>query len=160
MQDSFYGIINILLLVYACYSWYWQAKLELRGKYRISILIWTLIIIWLGFTWNYFEKSDTGINVFLALLLLISIIDGYTGFASKRIVVSGYFKRTVSYSEVESILLLKVNGLKKPTVACIMGTSKGRQYYLRFDGDVNQVLGVLKKNMDHNVRIEVRELQK
>ena len=37
--------IDILLVVYACYSWYWQAKVDFRGRYRISSVVWALIFI-------------------------------------------------------------------------------------------------------------------
>ena len=58
----FYVAIDILLVVYACYSWYWQAKVDFRGRYRISSVVWALIFIWLGFTWNYIEKGDPGLR--------------------------------------------------------------------------------------------------
>lgn len=155
-MTGFYILINILLGIYACYSWYWQAQLDLRGKYRISLLIWTLFIIWLGFTWNYIERDEPGINVFLALLLLVSIVDGYTGFAPKRAVISGYFKRTLKYSEIDNVLLINLTMGKKPTVICILETSKGRQYNLQFSGDVQKVIKTLQKYADHQIRVEVR----
>ena len=50
IMTYFYVAIDILLVVYACYSWYWQAKVDFRGRYRISSVVWALIFIWLGFT--------------------------------------------------------------------------------------------------------------
>lgn len=35
-MSYFYIVVNVLMLAYACYSWYWQAKVEFRGHYRIS----------------------------------------------------------------------------------------------------------------------------
>lgn len=156
-MTGFYISVNVLLAIYACYSWFWQAKIELKGKYRISLLIWTLLIIWLGFTWNYIERDEPGINVFLALLLLTSIVDGFTGFTPKRIVVSGYFKRTLQYSDVDNVLLIKVPVGKRPTVICILGTNKGKQYNLQLVGDVKDVIRMLQKNTDHKIRIEIRD---
>lgn len=156
-DSSFYVIVNVLLFVYACYSWYWQAKLDLRGKYRYSVIFWTIIIIWLGFAWNYIDKSYPGINVFLALLLITSIVDGYTGFAPKRAVISGFFKRTIPYSDIEDVLLIKVPNFEKPSVICIMRTNKGRQYYLRFSGEVNKIVAALKKHVDHTIRVEIQD---
>lgn len=156
-MSSFYLIVNVFLAIYACYTWYWQAKLELRGKYRISVLIWTLLIIWVGFSWNYIEKGDPGINVFLALLLFVSIIDGCTGFAAKRVVVSGYFKRTVPYKDIAKIFLINVPAPKKPTVICILGTNNGRQYNLQFVGQVVDVINIIRKYIDHDVEIEIKD---
>ena len=60
--STFYYTIDLLLLVYACYSWYWQASIQVRGRYRLSSIIWAIIFIWLAFTWNYIEKGDPGID--------------------------------------------------------------------------------------------------
>lgn len=159
-MSSFYIGINIALFAYACYSWYWQAQLELKGKYRFSIVIGTIFIIWLGFTWNYIEQDEPGISVFLALLMITSIVDGFTGFTSKKAVISGYFKRTVPYSEIDRVMLINVPSLKKPSVICILGTNKGRQYNLQFSGDANRVVEVLRKYADHNIEVEVRNTLK
>ncbi|RVU76779.1 hypothetical protein [Lactobacillus xujianguonis] len=157
-MQNFYMVINAILFAYACYSWYWQAKLDLRGKFRLSVLIWTLIIIWLGFSWNYIESGDPGINFFLALIIFVSIIDGFTGLAPKWAVVSGYFKRTVKYSEIDGALLINVPSPKSPSVICILKTNNGRQYYLRFRGEVSQVIGALKRHTDHNIKIEINSI--
>ncbi len=69
--------------------------------------------------WNYIEKGDPGINIFLALFLLVSIIDGFTGFAPKRAVVSGYFKRTIRYSEINMVTLINVPNPKK-RIGCLL----------------------------------------
>lgn len=153
---GFYVVINVLLLIYVCYSWYWQAKLELRGKFRISNFIWTVLIIWLGFSWDYILGNEPGVNVFLALLLLMSIIDGFTGFAPHRAVVSGYFKRTLSYSEIQRVLLISLPTARKPTVICILATNKGRQYNLQFSHSTEEIIQALQKYADHNIQVEVR----
>ena len=154
--STFYNMVNILFAVYACYSWFWQAQLELKAKYRWSVLVWTVIIIWFGFAWNYIEANEPGINIFLALLLVISMIDGATGFASKRIVVSGYFKRTLKYAELNRVLLINVPMVKKPRVLCILESEKGRQYNLQFAGTSTDIVNILKKYVDHPIQIEVR----
>ena len=127
----FYVAIDILLVVYACYSWYWQAKVDFRGRYRISSVVWALIFIWLGFTWNYIEKGDPGLSVFLALFILISIVDGFSGFSKKRMVVSGYFKRTVKYDDLASVTLIQIPNQEKPLVMAIFRTSDGKAYMMR-----------------------------
>lgn len=151
----FYSIINILLFIYACYSWYWQATLVVRCRYRVSSIVWAVIFIWLGFTWNYVAKGDPGITVFLALFLLISIIDGFTGLTNKRIVVAGYFKRTIKYEELAMVRLISVPTAKKPSVLCIFQTKNQRQYALSFNLDVNEFLKVLKPHLDPSVKIEI-----
>ncbi|MDF7638135.1 hypothetical protein PT285_01615 [Lactobacillus sp. ESL0791] len=154
----FYLIIDALLIAYACYSWYWQANIELRGTYRSSSIIWALIFIWIGFMWNYLEKGDQSLNFFLALFLLTSIIDGFAGFAPKRIVVSGYFKRTIRYSEVVTVTLIAMPGVKKENVICLVTTKKNRQYYIRFSQGVSKIVSVLKKYVKHDIQIEIQNI--
>lgn len=152
----FYLLIDALLFAYACYSWYWQARLVLRGRYRISVLIWTLIIIWLGFAWDYIEKGDPGLNLFLALILLVSIVDGFTGFAPKRAVVSGYFKRTVPYSAIDNVRLIYIPTPRKPRIVCILETRDRRNYLLQFSSSLNQIIAALKKFADHNIHVQIQ----
>lgn len=144
------------MLGYACYSWYWQAKVEFHGRYRISSIIWALIFIWLGFTWNYIEKGDPGLNVFLALFLLISIVDGFSGFSAKRMVVSGYFKRTVRYDEIANITLINVPSQKKPLVMALFRTNNNRAYMMRFRVQVTEVLPALQKYIGKNIPVEIQ----
>ena len=151
----FYFIINALFLFYACYSWYWQANLVVRCRYRVSSIIWAVLFIWLAFTWNYIAKGDSGVTVFLALFLLISIIDGFTGLTNKRIVVAGYFKRTIKYDELEAVRIINIPNPKKPSVLCVFQTKNDRQYALRFNMDVEQFMKILKPHLDSSVKIEI-----
>lgn len=155
-MSYFYIVVNVLMLAYACYSWYWQAKVEFRGYYRISSIVWALIFIWLGFTWNYIEKGDPGVNVFLALFLLISIVDGFSGFSPKKMVVSGYFKRTVKYNEISSVTLINVPNPKKPLVMAIFRTDNNKAYMMRFRIQVNEVIAALQKYIGKNIPIEIQ----
>ncbi|EEJ71327.1 hypothetical protein [Lactobacillus ultunensis] len=155
-MSYFYIVVNIIMLAYACYSWYWQAKVEFHGRYRISSIIWAIIFIWLGFTWNYIEKGDPGLNVFLALFLLISIVDGFSGFSAKRMVVSGYFKRTVKYDEIANITLINVPSQKKPLVMALFRTNNNRAYMMRFRIQVTEVLPALQKYIGKNIPVEIQ----
>ncbi|MBA1392574.1 hypothetical protein EQ500_01485, partial [Lactobacillus sp. XV13L] len=84
IMAGFYLILDALLLGYTCYSWYWQANIDVKGQYRASSVIWTVIFIWVAFAWQLIEKGDPGLGIFLAVFLMIGIIDGFTGFAPKR----------------------------------------------------------------------------
>lgn len=118
--------------------------------------MWALIFIWLGFTWNYIEKGDPGVNVFLALFLLISIVDGFSGFSPKKMVVSGYFKRTVKYNEISSVTLINVPNPKKPLVMAIFRTDNNKAYMMRFRIQVNEVIAALQKYIGKNIPIEIQ----
>ena len=155
-MSYFYIVINILMLVYTCYSWYWQAKVEFRGHYRVSSIVWAVIFIWLGFTWTYIEKGDPGLNVFLALFVLISFVDGFSGFSPRRLVVSGYFKRTVKYDNIAYITLIQIPNQKKPLVVALFRTEDNKSYMMRFRNQVNEVLPALQKYIGKNIPVEAQ----
>lgn len=156
MQDSlFYPIVDVLLLIYAVYSWYWQAKVNLRAKFRISLVIWTLLIIGGFFYSGYLNLQMPAINFFLALLLLTSLIDGSTGLAQKRAVVSGFFKRTIDYSKIKRVLLIDYSGDQRDRVICILGTSDNRQYYLQFATNLRTVIQALEEHLGRDVKFEI-----
>ncbi|WEV39911.1 hypothetical protein OZX56_08570 [Lactobacillus sp. ESL0684] len=154
----FYLILDVILLGYTCYSWFWQASIDIRGHYRTSSVVWALIFIWISFAWDLLSPNDPGLGIFLAIFILMSILDGTTGLAPKRAVVSGYFKRTIAYTDVEMVTLIKVPNPKKKTVICILTTKKHRQYYLRFSAGIAQVIETLKTRIDHNTKIEVQNI--
>ncbi|MGN1272719.1 hypothetical protein [uncultured Lactobacillus sp.] len=155
-MSYFYIVVNVLMLAYACYSWYWQAKIEFRGRYRVSSIVWAVIFIWLGFTWNYIEKGDPGLNVFLALFLLISIVDGFSGFSAKKLVISGYFKRTVKYDEIANVTLIDIPSEKKPLLVAIFNTNTNKSYMMRFRAHANDVLPAIQKYIGENISVEVQ----
>lgn len=155
---GFYLILEAIMLGYACYSWYWQANIDLKGQYRFSSIIWSLIFIWLGFSWQLIEKNDQGLTVFWASFILIGIIDGFTGFGAKKVVVAGYFKRTISYADIDLITLIRVPNPKKKQVICILTTNQNRQYYLRFAQSIAKIVGTIKSHVNHDIRIEIQDI--
>ncbi|MEK2464652.1 hypothetical protein AAAB31_09780, partial [Lactobacillus acidophilus] len=80
------------------------------------------------FRLNYIEKCDTGFKVFLALLLLFCIVDGFSVFSTKRMVVSGYFKTTVKYEEIDNITIFNVHNQNKRLVMALFRTNNNRAY--------------------------------
>jgi hypothetical protein len=155
---GFYLILDAILFGYTCYSWYWQASIDLKGQYRISSVVWAIIFIWVGFTWQLIEKSDQGLGIFLAIFLIMAIIDGYTGFAPNKAVVSGYFRRTIAYSDIMLVTLIRVPNPRKKQVICILTTQQNRQYYLRFSHGVAQVVEALKQHIHHDIKIEIQDI--
>ena len=129
-----YISFDILLIGYIFYSWYWQANIDYKARFRSSSVIWALIF------------------------LLMSIIDGVSGLAKKRLVVSGYFKRTVKYSDIAHVTLITVPNPKKPTVMAIFQTNNRQAYYLRFSQQVSDVIVNIRKYLGSNVGIEVQSM--
>ena len=133
----FYVAIDILLVVYACYS-------GRHGRHRERR--------------HYIEKGDPGLSVFLALFILISIVDGFSGFSKKRMVVSGYFKRTVKYDDLASVTLIQIPNQEKPLVMAIFRTSDGKAYMMRFNNEVNSVIKQLQEYAGREIPVEVQSM--
>ena len=49
VDSMFYIVIDVLLAAYAGYSWYWQATLELKARYRWSAIVFPVLLIWIGY---------------------------------------------------------------------------------------------------------------
>ena len=148
-MESFYLAIDVLFFIYACYSWYWQANLEVKGIYRRSLLIWTLLVI-MACSYAEILVNNPAIRIFLALMILTSILDGYTGLGSKRIVVSGFLRRSVKYELVESVLLVGVLDRS----SCIIYTKDDRQYYLKFKMPTENLTQTLRHYLGPDVEIK------
>lgn len=153
-----YIAFDILLIGYIFYSWYWQANIDYKARFRSSSVIWALIFLLIGFYLDYFTDPTLLMNVFIATFLLMSIIDGVSGLAKKRLVVSGYFKRTVKYSDIAHVTLIAVPNPKKPTVMAIFQTNNRQAYYLRFSQQISDVIANIRKYLGSNVGIEVQSM--
>ncbi|CCI81433.1 hypothetical protein [Lactobacillus hominis] len=153
-----YIALCIYIVGYLFYSWYWQAIIDYRARFRISSVLWALVFLSLGFSLDYFNDPNLMMNIFIAAFLLISIVDGFSGLTKKRLVISGYFKRTIKYSDLAHITLIQVPTTKKPTVMAIFQTNRRQAYYLRFSKQVSDVISVLRKYVGTNVGIEVRQI--
>ena len=153
-----YIAFDILLIGYIFYSWYWQANIDYKARFRSSSVIWALIFLLIGFYLDYFTDPTLLMNVFIATFLLMSIIDGVSGLAKKRLVVSGYFKRTVKYSDIAHVTLIAIPNPKKPTVMAIFQTNNRQAYYLRFSQQISDVIANIRKYLGSNVGIEVQSM--
>lgn len=152
---SVYLFLDAILAVYGLYSWYQQARIELSAVYRTSSIVWSVILIWLGFIWNFIEKGDPGLPIFVAIFLVISILDGFSGLGSKKIVLSGYFRRTLTYQDLEQVTLIAVNNPKQQLILAILHCKNNRAYYLRFKKETAEVIKCFKKNAGDELPISL-----
>lgn len=150
-------ILSTLLAAYVGYTWYWQATIAYRGRYRYSVLIILALFIWLGFKWNFIDINEPGLPIILSLLIVLTIMDGFNGLAEHRVVVTGYLRRTIKYSDILHITLINVSTGKKPVVMAIFRTAR-EAYYLPFSHTIEELLGYLKPRLMNNVSIEIQNL--
>lgn len=154
----FYLTFDILILVYCVYSWYWQATIDYKAHFRMSSVIWVLIFFFFGYSLNYFTAPTLATNIFVAAVLTMSIIDGTSGLSKDRIVISGFFKRTLKYTEIAHITLINVPNPKKPTVMAIFKTKNRQSYYLRFSKKIEDVIRILRQYVGSNIGIDIAQM--
>lgn len=154
----FYIAIDIYIFGYLIYSWYCQATIDYRAHYRISTIVWAVIFLALGFSMDYFTDPDLILNAFIAAFIVMSVVDGFSGFGRKHLVLSGYFRRTVKYSELQHVTLIQVPSPKKPIVMAVFQTNKRREYTLRFTKQVEEVIYAVRKYVGTGIAIDVRQL--
>lgn len=56
MDTLFYLVADTLLAAYAGYSWYSQATVILRARWRMTAVVMPILLVWLGpagATWNW-----------------------------------------------------------------------------------------------------------
>ena len=66
IMSLLYISFDILLIGYIFYSWYWQANIDYKARFRSSSVIWALIFLLIGFYLDYFTDPTVLMNVFIA----------------------------------------------------------------------------------------------
>jgi hypothetical protein len=156
MTGIFYAVLSLLILAYLAYSWYWQANIDFAGRFRLANFIWAAIFIGFGFYAGLFADQTPLLAVLLALFLVSSLVDGQSGLAPHKLVISGYFRRAIPYREIEHVTLVTAP-VEKPVVLAIFKTER-HAYYLRFSKRAEDVITALKQHLEHGVSIEVQTM--
>ena len=153
-----YILIGIYIVGYLFFSWYWQAVIEVRARFRISSVIWALVFLVIVFGMDYVSNPNLILNIFVAAFILMSIVDGFSGFAKKRLVISGYFRRTVKYSDIEKVTLITVPTTNKPTTMAIFQTNKNSAFTLRFSKEFEEIIRAVQTYVGKDTAIEIRKI--
>ncbi|WP_201331320.1 hypothetical protein, partial [Lactobacillus nasalidis] len=150
---------DTLLAAYAGYSWYCQAKVVMRARWRMTAVIMPILLVWLGATsWGYSDMGTPGFIVFLALFILTGILEATSGLADKRVVLSGYFRRTLKYSEIKQVILTAAPPSVGDLSIAALETSRNQVYYLRFNKQAGEVTSFLMQRLERGVNIDVRKM--
>lgn len=125
--------LDILLAAYALKSIYIQSQIIMRGKYNFISVIF---IIGIGVTILAIPDSSWAYIVLMSLFVLVNIMAGVSGLATKFVVTPGIFGRhTINYNDISSVTLMPAlitkKGLKR--VIMFITTKKMQQGQLVFD---------------------------
>lgn len=157
-MDSFYLVADFLLAAYAGYSWYRQAEIEIRARYRMTSIIMPLLLIWLGYLWDYLDLGQPGFNLFLALFILTGTLEASAGLSNERVVLSGYFRRSLKYSEIKQVVLTAAPPAIGDLSIAAFETGRNQVYYLRFNKAASEVAAYLMTRLERGVNIDVRQM--
>ncbi|MCD5442549.1 hypothetical protein LOB99_06650 [Lactobacillus delbrueckii subsp. lactis] len=59
MDTLFYLVADTLLAAYAGYSWYSQATVILRARWRMTAVVMPILLVWLGASWGYLDLASS-----------------------------------------------------------------------------------------------------
>ena len=121
-------------------------------------VIWALLFLVIVFSMDYFSNPSLGLNALVAGFILMSIVDGFSGFAKKRLVVSGYFRRTVKYSDIERVTIIPVPTSRKPTTMVIFQTQRNTAFTLRFSKKLEVIILAIQTYIGKETPIEIRKI--
>lgn len=154
---SYYIALSLLIIFYILYSWYWQATIFMKARFRASNVVWAAVFIFLGLGAGFLDLHAQGLALLLTSFIVASMLDGQSGFGAKRVVLSGYFRRTLAYREIAEVKLVKAPA-DVPLVVAILQTKNRQAYYLRFSQKAETVLTQLRHKLQSGVKIEVESM--
>lgn len=154
---SYYIALSLFIIFYILYSWYWQATIFMRARFRTANVVWAVVFLFLGLGAGFFDLHAQGLTLLLTSFVVASILDGQSGLGAKRVVLSGYFRRTLTYSDIAAVRLVKAPA-DMPLVVAILQTKNRQQYYLRFSQKAETVLRQLRRKLQAGVKIEVQSM--
>lgn len=147
------------ILSYTVYSWYNQATVIIYAKYRMNSIIWSLILLVIAYNSGYLTNPDIYLITFIASFLLMSIVDGFGGIAENKIVVSGYFTRSLKYTDLDKITMIPLPSTKNNRVMVIFTTLKSQSFYLKFNKSVEELITIVNDRTSDKVTIEIQNIQ-
>ena len=89
---------------------------------------------------------------------MTGILEATSGFADKRVVLSGYFSRTLKYSEISQVILTAAPPEVGDLSIAALETSRHQIYYLRFNKQASDVVSFLMQRLERGVNIDVRKM--
>ena len=115
------------------------------------------MLIWIGYAWDYLDIGEPGFNVFLALFILTCLVEAVSGLGSKRVVLSGYFRRTLRYNEIIHVVLTAPPAGVGDISLAALETAKHQIYYMRFDKQASEVHEFCPP-LEQRRRIDLRQI--
>lgn len=149
-------LIDIIFLLGAVYNVYWQSQIEIRSIYKISTLIFAMVIgAWLLIS----PVNQLPYIVMVAEFVTLTIMNGVGGVGSKKIVTSGFYSGILDYSQIVHVTLIPIElAGRKPRVAVVFNTNRPQQIQLNFNTSYKTIESYLKSKLASGVQMEIGQI--
>ncbi|KRO15477.1 hypothetical protein [Lacticaseibacillus saniviri] len=149
--------LDIVLMAMASYYIYWQSQIMYQSRYSFSQLVWGIVLVlWFVTT----DISNWSYIIFVSIFILMSILAGFGGLGSKRLIATGMFQRVIPYTAINEITLTPLslpNG--NDMVVALFTMSPRRFVRLTFKSNLDGMMNALHEVVPDSVKITVQEVQ-
>ncbi|MFD1472388.1 hypothetical protein [Companilactobacillus mishanensis] len=155
-MDGIIIFIDVVFLVGAIFSIYWQSQIEIRATYRISALIFAGIV---G-AWLMITPVDRLPYIFMvAEFVTLTIMNGVGGIGNKKIILSGFYSGVLDYSQIVHVTLIPIQlPGRNERVAVIFNTNRPQQIELNFKRSYKEIEKFLEDKLSKDVQVEIGQV--
>lgn len=155
-MDTFIIIIDIVFLIGAIFSIYWQSQIEIRSTYKLSTLIFAVFV---G-AWLLISPVNRLPYIFMvAEFVTLTIMNGVGGIGNKKIILSGFYSGVLDYSQIVHVTLIPIElPGQVERVAVIFNTNRAAQIQLNFKRSYKEIEKFLSDKLGKDVEVEIGQV--
>lgn len=155
-MDAVIIFIDIVFLVGAIFSIYWQSQIEIRATYRLTTLIFALFV---G-AWLLVSPVNKLPYIFMvAEFVTLTVMNGVGGIGAKKIILSGFYSGVLDYSQIVHVTLIPIElPGKDERVAVIFNTKRPQQIELNFKRSYKDIENYLQDKLSKDVEVEIGQV--
>lgn len=149
-------ILDVVLLAMAGYYLYWQARIDLYGRYSSFQVIFATI---LGFWFISTGITDFLYIIFMAAFLTITVMTGTTGITPTKVISVGIFQRVTPLAKLHGVTLMPLdlpNG--QSWVMAVFAIGDRRFVRLTFKTSLPELMATLRPRVPNDVEIVVQRV--
>ncbi len=155
-MDGIIIFIDIVFLVGAIFSIYWQSQIEIRATYKLSTLIFAVFVgAWLMIS----PVNRLPYILMVAEFVTLTIMNGVGGIGSKKIILSGFYSGVLDYSQIVHVTLIPIEiPGQNERVAVIFNTKRPQQIELNFKRSYKDIEKYLEDKLSKDVQVEIGQV--
>ncbi|MFC6323918.1 hypothetical protein [Companilactobacillus baiquanensis] len=148
--------IDVMFFLSAVYNVYWQSQIEIRSIYKVSTLIFAVVMgAWLLFS----PVNQLAYIVMVAEFLTLTIMNGVGGIGNSKIILNGFYSGVLDYSRIIHVTLIPIEMTgKKPKVAVVFNTNRPQQIQMSFNKSYKDIENYLSDKLNSGVQMEIGQI--